>query len=398
MGVNIALCSKNSTFFIRNEPCKQEQTMGKILRKLEKGLEKLTERYFSTEAEMEKFVMNNLELLLGDEIEPSDPRKWLIIKNQLGLPSKSTGSTYSIDLVLVDQDAILTLVEFKKQSNSQILREVIGQVLDYSTNVVMHWTSDYLKEQYENELKKAENGTDPYKNLCTNFSLNEGFVPAGYYSDFWARIKSNIQEHRMRLLIVSERLPMNLAQTISYLNEEFRNMELLGIEIQPYSSESVSDIELFAPNLVGISRNKQLILGFRHTRETFMEEFQKQVHDPVLISELVKVFDWIDNHTGGYKYRFDLNQKKRFYIYYDSRIKKHEFCSIDIQGKVTFYPTMGFPKEQHRKKFEEYIMKSYQISPSTKGNFEVFRIDAEKLIEVFNVIKEIVEQEETRDV
>jgi len=180
---------------------------------------------------------------------------------------------------------------------------------------------------------------------------------------------------------------LNLTQTISFLNEELKNMEVLGVELQPYASSSHSDIALFAPNLVGIARNKQLISGFRHTRETFMDDFQKQVQDPSLVLELARVFDWIDEHSQEFRYRFDLNQRKRFYIYYDSRVKKHEFCSIDLQGRVTFYPTMGFPKEQHRKKFEEYIMKSYQIPPTSKGSFEVLRIDADKLIEVFDYVK-----------
>jgi len=366
--------------------------MGKILRKIEKGLEKLTERHFSTEAEMEKFVMNNLELLLGDEIEPRDPRKWLTIKNQLALYSKSTSSTYSVDLVLVDQDAILTLVEFKKVSNSELLREVVGQVLDYSTNVVMHWTADYLRERYENEVKKISEDSNPQSIFCTNFCLADNRNVDAKYSEFWSKVETNIQEHRLRLLIVAERLPLNLSQTISFLNEEFENLEVLGVELQPYASEPLSEIELFAPNLVGIARNKQLISGFRHTRETFMDDFQKQAQDSSLVLELAKVFDWIDERQNDYRYKFDLNQKKRFYIYHTSRVKRHEFCSIDMQGKLTFYPIMGFSDEHQRKLFLDFIRQVFNVFPGDKGNIEALKINADKLIEVFEYVKVITNE------
>ena len=49
---------------------------------------------------------------------------------------------WSVDHLLLDQDAIPTLVEVKRSSDSRIRREVVGQMLDYAANAVTYWNID----------------------------------------------------------------------------------------------------------------------------------------------------------------------------------------------------------------------------------------------------------------
>ena len=47
----------------------------------------------------------------------------------------------SLDHLFLDQDAVPTLVEVKRSENTQIRREVVGQMLDYAANGVMFWSA-----------------------------------------------------------------------------------------------------------------------------------------------------------------------------------------------------------------------------------------------------------------
>ena len=45
----------------------------------------------------------------------------------------------SIDLLLSDQDGILTILETKLADNPEITREVVGQVLEYAAHESLEW-------------------------------------------------------------------------------------------------------------------------------------------------------------------------------------------------------------------------------------------------------------------
>ena len=73
-------------------------------------------------------------------MRPSEPRRWLLIAREAGIPDAEGGQArWSLDHLFIDQDAIPTLVEVKRSSDTRLRREVVGQMLDYATNVVAHW-------------------------------------------------------------------------------------------------------------------------------------------------------------------------------------------------------------------------------------------------------------------
>jgi hypothetical protein len=53
---------------------------------------------------------------------------------------------WSVDHLFLDQDAVPTLVEVKRSSDTRIRREVVGQMLDYAANRVVYWPLDQLRE------------------------------------------------------------------------------------------------------------------------------------------------------------------------------------------------------------------------------------------------------------
>ena len=99
------------------------------------NLEPLTEEPFDTEDILQKLIADHPELLDGEQIRPADPRRWLLVTREKGIADgPDAGNRWSVDHLMIDQDAVPTFVEVKRSSNSEIRRSVVGQMLDYAAH------------------------------------------------------------------------------------------------------------------------------------------------------------------------------------------------------------------------------------------------------------------------
>jgi len=110
---------------------------GKIYLLKEEGtLEPLEEEAYASEDLLQTLLEKYPDLLAGDQIDQSEPRRWLLISREMGIPEEENGrDRWSLDHLFLDQDGVPTLVEVKRSSDSRIRREVVGQMLDYKTNL-----------------------------------------------------------------------------------------------------------------------------------------------------------------------------------------------------------------------------------------------------------------------
>ena len=77
-------------------------------------LEPLEEAPFSTEDELQALIADHPELLDGEQMRPGDPRRWILITREKGISERSdAGARWSIDHLIIDQDAVPTLAEVK---------------------------------------------------------------------------------------------------------------------------------------------------------------------------------------------------------------------------------------------------------------------------------------------
>jgi hypothetical protein len=97
------------------------------------GLVEMKEQSYDSEYLLQKLLAKYPNLLAGDQINSTVPRRWLLISREMPLASEEGGSNrWSVDHLFLDQDAIPTLVEVKRSCDTRIRREVIGQMLDYA--------------------------------------------------------------------------------------------------------------------------------------------------------------------------------------------------------------------------------------------------------------------------
>ena len=82
-------------------------------------------------------------------MDRTSPRRWVLIRREMGVPSVDGGSAqWSLDHLFLDQDGIPTIVEVKRASDTRIRREVVGQILDYAANGIRYWPVESLRSEF----------------------------------------------------------------------------------------------------------------------------------------------------------------------------------------------------------------------------------------------------------
>src|SRR5262245_36695441 len=93
----------------------------------------MNEQTYESEKLLQKWLAEYTALLVGNQIDTKEPKRFLLIEQECGVPARSAGvDRWSIDHLFIDQDAIPTIVEVKRSSDTRIRRQVVGQMLDYA--------------------------------------------------------------------------------------------------------------------------------------------------------------------------------------------------------------------------------------------------------------------------
>ena len=124
---------------------------GRIYLLQESGtLQSLTERPYASEKLLQELLGDYPDLLAGDQINETTPRRWLLISREMGVPlEEDSAGQMSLDHLFLDQDAIPTLIEVKRSSDARIRREVVGQMLDYAAHAVAYWSVQTIRARLE---------------------------------------------------------------------------------------------------------------------------------------------------------------------------------------------------------------------------------------------------------
>ena len=86
---------------------------GKIYLREEDGLVPMTEARYDAEDILQKLLADYPDLLAGDQMRPSEPRRWLPITREAGIPDAEGGlARWSLDHLFVDHEAMPTLFDW----------------------------------------------------------------------------------------------------------------------------------------------------------------------------------------------------------------------------------------------------------------------------------------------
>jgi len=204
-------------------------------------LEKIPHRLYESEDLLQKLLDGYPELLVGEQIDPDDPPRWLMVQREAGIPDSEGGyDRWSIDHVLLDQHGRPTLVEVKRSTDTRIRREVVGQMLDYAANALKYWPKERIRELAANQYGGLAELEIEIRRLLKD---EESDV-----EEFWQAVDRNLREGEMRLLFVADQIPTELRRIIEFLNENMPRVEVLGVEIRQYERDGT---RVLVPRVVG---------------------------------------------------------------------------------------------------------------------------------------------------
>ena len=206
-------------------------------------LEPMMEEQFSLEDKLQELVASHPELLSGEQMNPNDPRRWILIKREQGIADTEGGSyRWALDHLLIDQDAVPTLVEVKRSSNSQVRREIVGQMLDYAAHARHTWSAGDIRRDFEGST--VASGRDPHA-VLTELLRSEDEQDA---EKFWENVETNLRAARLRLRLVSDGIPDELTRVVEFLNEQMHGIEVLAVEVKQFRGDTGSTL---VPRVIG---------------------------------------------------------------------------------------------------------------------------------------------------
>ena len=190
-------------------------------------LVEMNEQAYDSEKLLQNWLAKYPALLVGNQIDAKEPRRWLFIEQECSVPSEEGGAgRWAIDHLFLDQEAIPTIVEVKRSTDTRIRREVVGQMLDYAANAVAYWPVSHMRERFAANCER--DGLDAEEKLKA--FLGDDMGP----EEFWEKANRNLHDHKLRLLFVADVVPTELQRVVEFLNEQMDRTEVLAIEIKQF--------------------------------------------------------------------------------------------------------------------------------------------------------------------
>ena len=216
----------------------------RIYTRNERGeLEPLEEEMFSSEDELQALIAAYPELLDGEQMRPDDPRRWILVTREQGIAESSgSGDRWSLDHLIIDQDAVPTLIEAKRGSSSELRRTIVGQLLEYAAHAAETWTADELRRTFEFESRQKN--ANPDELLARLLGTDDEPDVDG----FWETVATNLAARRLRLLFVADEIPDPLKRVVVFLNAQMAHIEVLAVEVKQFRGEAV---QALVPRVIG---------------------------------------------------------------------------------------------------------------------------------------------------
>lgn len=230
----------------------------------------MSEAPYASEDIFQEMLEQYPNLLAGDQIDSDSPRRWLLVQREMSIPDSENGAgRWSVDHLFLDQDAVPTLIEVKRSSDTRIRREVVGQMLDYAANGVSYWPVEHVQSCYEATCDRR--GIDAEQQL-TEFLETD----VDELETYWQRVQTNLKAGKVRMIFVADSIPMELRRIVEFLNEQMSPAEVLAVEIKQYIEPGLKTL---VPKVIGQTAEAQMAkktVAYKEKRQwdeaSFLEE------------------------------------------------------------------------------------------------------------------------------
>jgi hypothetical protein len=250
------------------------------------GLVEMSERPYDSEDLLQRLLADHPSVLAGTQLGSGEPRRWLLVRREVGVPSEEAGGgRWSLDHLFLDQEGIPTLVEVKRSTDTRIRREVVGQMLDYAANAVVYWPVEQLRAAFATRCQTS--GTPPEEEMAAHLGPNVD------PDQIWDQVDTNLKAGRVRLVFVADEIPAELQRIIEFLDGQMNQAEVLGVEIRQYVGPGMRTL---VPR--GVGKTAQAGQRKRHAaeqrewdEESFFAELSRRGDDRA-VQVARRIMDW----------------------------------------------------------------------------------------------------------
>jgi len=252
---------------------------------------------FSNEDEFQALLARYPGLMPGELFDADNPRRWFLLTREAGiaLAGGEGGSRFSMDHLFVDQDAIPTLVEVKRASDTRSRREVVAQMLDYAANL-WAWGPGEAASCLEQRCIDEQ--------LDVAAELEAFLGPETDHHRFWEQVDANIAAGRLRLVFVADRISRELRQIIEFLNSQLTRAEVVAVEVRQLKGEGITTL---VSDVIGLTAAAVAAKakGPRSGRHLTAEEFATALDERCSPDEATGVqtlMQWCEESGGWVSY------------------------------------------------------------------------------------------------
>lgn len=263
------------------------------------ALRPMVEQPYESEDVLQVLLAKYPDLLAGDEIDPTNPRRWLLVSREMGVPDSEDGAgRWSLDHLFLDQDGIPTLVEVKRATDTRARREVVAQMLDYAANAVLDWPHDQIVAAFERTVRTG--GGDPDLVLA-KFLADGGPEQRQDAGAFWGRVKTNLEAEHIRMVFVADHIPRELQRIVEFLNDQMTPAEVIAVEVQQFVGEGIRTL---VPRTVGQTVKSTSKGATRRGQEWDQVGFMEQARAgaPYATQVTTNLIDWFTRNALGVRW------------------------------------------------------------------------------------------------
>jgi hypothetical protein len=249
------------------------------------SLTALVETPYELEIHLQEILASHPALLAGEQMDAAVPRRFVLASSEAGIAvSEFSGNVFSLDLLFLDQDAVLTLVEVKRSSDTRIRREVIGQLLEYAANVCAFWSATKVRAEFERTTLRQD--ADVASVLETSLGLDRGD-----YEAYWASLQANLDLQRLRLVLVADKISVDTLRIIEYLNKQMTNTDVFAVAVSQFAGGNVRTLtpRVLNPSLSETERKSS---APRRGPQWSRERFYEALRPTGAVSVMRAIDDW----------------------------------------------------------------------------------------------------------
>ena len=257
---------------------------------------------FDLESDLQTLIAQYPDLLPGHLINPDDPRRWLLVQQEMGIPDdEDLGDRWRLDHLFLDQDGVPTLVEVKMERDQRGRREVVAQILDYAANAVLRWSFERIQTAMENRCRDINVSAD---------EVLADFIGTDNSDEFWGKVKKNLESQTIRMIFLSDKIHPELRTIVEFLNRQMNPAEVLAVELQYFADDSRT-IRTLVPTIYGHVAAAKPGRSSAVVKSIGMEDFVKLVDEsksPNRSAFVKRLIAWTEQKGFGMDFRMGPNR------------------------------------------------------------------------------------------